>query len=134
MAWRTVPCLTLRNRLIYCLADVAVVVSASEGEGGTWAGATEALKARWVPIYTRLTGGLSAGNAALVSRGALALDAQPASVADLLTDPPVYAEPTTDSVPNGALVAEQQALFDLEPIPKAPPPKKGRSSRKAGDG
>ena len=34
-----------RNRLIYCLADLAVVVSASEGEGGTWAGATEALKA-----------------------------------------------------------------------------------------
>ncbi len=33
-----------RNRLIYALADTALVVAASEGHGGTWAGALEALK------------------------------------------------------------------------------------------
>ncbi len=30
-----------RNGLIYCMADLAVVASAAEGEGGTWAAATE---------------------------------------------------------------------------------------------
>lgn len=120
-----------RNRLIYCLADLAVVVSASEGEGGTWAGATEALKARWVPIYTRITGGLPAGNAALVSRGALPLDGQPAAVADLSTETSGYIEPPAGARSHGVLVAEQQALFDLEPIPEPTATKKRRASRKA---
>ena len=119
-----------RNRLIYCLADLAVVVSASEGEGGTWAGATEALKARWVPIYARLTGGLPAGNAALVSQGALPLDGQPAAVVDLSTTTAAYGEPLPDSVSRGALVAEQQALFDLEPIPEPPTGKTRPGSKK----
>jgi predicted Rossmann fold nucleotide-binding protein DprA/Smf involved in DNA uptake len=33
-----------RNRLIYCLADYAIVVASDAESGGTWAGATEALK------------------------------------------------------------------------------------------
>jgi predicted Rossmann fold nucleotide-binding protein DprA/Smf involved in DNA uptake len=33
-----------RNRLIYALADTALVVAASEARGGTWTGAVEALK------------------------------------------------------------------------------------------
>ena len=33
-----------RNKLIYALADVALVVSSAKGEGGTWAGATEQLQ------------------------------------------------------------------------------------------
>ena len=37
-----------RNRLIYCLADYAIVVASDAEKGGTWAGATEALKAGWV--------------------------------------------------------------------------------------
>ena len=39
-----------RNKLIYALADVAVVVSSAVGEGGTWSGADEALKGGWVPV------------------------------------------------------------------------------------
>jgi predicted Rossmann fold nucleotide-binding protein DprA/Smf involved in DNA uptake len=62
-----------RNKLIYALADFAVVVSTAEGEGGTWAGASEALEAGWVPVYVRTGDGVPAGNAALVSRGAIAL-------------------------------------------------------------
>ncbi len=42
-----------RNKLIYALADAALVVQAEHGKGGTWAGAIEQLdKLRLVPIYT----------------------------------------------------------------------------------
>ena len=60
-----------RNRLIYCLADLAVVVSAAEGEGGTWAGATETLKHGGVPLAVRSGGEIPAGNRALLAGGAI---------------------------------------------------------------
>jgi predicted Rossmann fold nucleotide-binding protein DprA/Smf involved in DNA uptake len=61
-----------RNKLIYALADAALVVSAEEGKGGTWAGAIEQLeKLRLVPIYVRSTGDASNGLDALRKRGAL---------------------------------------------------------------
>ena len=40
-----------RNRLIYTLADYAVIVASYAETGGTWAGATETLKNGWVPIF-----------------------------------------------------------------------------------
>ena len=39
-----------RNKLVYALSDVAVVVSSGQASGGTWTGASEALKAGWVPV------------------------------------------------------------------------------------
>jgi len=51
-----------RNKSIYALADVAVVVSSAVGSGGTWAGAVEALKARWVPVIVRRRQDAPAGN------------------------------------------------------------------------
>jgi predicted Rossmann fold nucleotide-binding protein DprA/Smf involved in DNA uptake len=42
-----------RNKVIYGLADLAVVVSSDFQTGGTWAGAVEALKAGWCPIFAR---------------------------------------------------------------------------------
>jgi predicted Rossmann fold nucleotide-binding protein DprA/Smf involved in DNA uptake len=62
-----------RNKLIYALADVAVIVSSAEGSGGTWTGAVEALDRDWVPVLVRDAPGTPAGNAALISRGAKAL-------------------------------------------------------------
>jgi len=42
-----------RNKLIYSLADAALVVQSEYGKGGTWAGAIEQLdKLRLVPVYT----------------------------------------------------------------------------------
>lgn len=58
-----------RNRYIYALADYALVVESAEGEGGTWAGATENLRHAWTPLYVR-TPGESPGNAALIAKGA----------------------------------------------------------------
>ena len=58
-----------RNKLIYGLASVALVVHAEDGSGGTWSGAIEALKADWVPVYVRDAGASAAGNEALIRRG-----------------------------------------------------------------
>lgn len=59
-----------RNRLIYCLADVGVVVESAEGSGGTWSGAIDALKKGWAPLAVRQTEHPSAGNQALIELGA----------------------------------------------------------------
>jgi predicted Rossmann fold nucleotide-binding protein DprA/Smf involved in DNA uptake len=59
-----------RNKLIYALSDVAIVVSSAEGSGGTWAGAVEALERGWVPVLVRDADGAQPGNAALIGRGA----------------------------------------------------------------
>jgi predicted Rossmann fold nucleotide-binding protein DprA/Smf involved in DNA uptake len=56
-----------RNRLVYCLADAAVIVASDAESGGTRAGALENLKAQWVPLHVRADG--SSGNNDLVRRG-----------------------------------------------------------------
>jgi len=61
-----------RNRLIYALADFALVVSCDAERGGTWAGATEALKAGWVPVFAAEAAELPEGNRRLAQLGALA--------------------------------------------------------------
>lgn len=58
-----------RNRYIYALADVAVVVDSAEGEGGTWAGAIEDIRHEWTPLYVRDPGD-KPGNRALIAKGA----------------------------------------------------------------
>lgn len=61
-----------RNKLIYALADAALVVNSDLNKGGTWAGAVEQLdKLRLIPIYARSTGELGEGLPALMEKGAL---------------------------------------------------------------
>ena len=60
-----------RNKLIYALSDATVVVAATEGTGGTWAGAIEALEKSLCPV---LVWNKSEGFDALVSRGATGFD------------------------------------------------------------
>ncbi len=62
-----------RNKLIYGLADFAVVVSSDHQTGGTWAGAVEALKANWCPVLVRDSEGVPRGNKELLKLGATAL-------------------------------------------------------------
>lgn len=62
-----------RNKLIYALADVALIVSSDLEKGGTWQGAAEQLqKYRQVPVYVRAAGESSPGLDALRKMGALA--------------------------------------------------------------
>ncbi len=60
-----------RNKVIYALADAALVVSADFNKGGTWAGAAEQLdKLHLVPVYVRTSGEPSKGLRALRQKGA----------------------------------------------------------------
>lgn len=60
-----------RNRLIYSLADYAIVVASDYEKGGTWAGATEALKAGWIPVFVLDHPAMPDGNRALLKKGGL---------------------------------------------------------------
>ena len=61
-----------RNKLIYALADAALVVRSDYEKGGTWAGAVEQLeKLHFVPVYIRSSGETGKGLEALRRKGAL---------------------------------------------------------------
>src|SRR5260370_2916013 len=62
-----------RNKIIYGLADFAVVVSSDYQSGGTWAGAVEALKAGWCPVFVRDGENVPKGNRELLKLGAVPL-------------------------------------------------------------
>lgn len=65
--WRAMA----RNKLIYALANAALVVSSAKGEGGTWAGATEQLqKLQFCPLHVLTDPRGGAGLAALAEIGA----------------------------------------------------------------
>jgi predicted Rossmann fold nucleotide-binding protein DprA/Smf involved in DNA uptake len=60
-----------RNKLIYALADRALVISSDYLKGGTWAGAVEQLtKLRLVPVFVRSRGELGKGITELQILGA----------------------------------------------------------------
>ncbi len=61
-----------RNKMIYGLADAALVVTSDFEKGGTWAGAIEQLeKLHFVPVFVRNGGDAGKGNAALLQHGAV---------------------------------------------------------------
>ena len=59
-----------RNKYIYCLSDAAVVVSSTLNKGGTWNGALEDLKNKWVPLWVKRNSSERSGNPEIVKRGA----------------------------------------------------------------
>ena len=61
-----------RNKIIYALADRALVVNADANKGGSWSGAVEQLdKLKLVPVFVRSTGAPSPGLEGLTAKGAL---------------------------------------------------------------
>jgi predicted Rossmann fold nucleotide-binding protein DprA/Smf involved in DNA uptake len=81
-----------RNRLIYCLADAAIAVSSAKGSGGTFAGASEALRRRWVPVWAVPSDDSSSGNPRLIELGAKSLPPlSDLDVRNLLTVPVAHA-------------------------------------------
>ena len=59
-----------RNKLIYALADAALVVTSDFEKGGTWAGAIEQLdRLHFVPVFVRNGANAGKGNSALLNRG-----------------------------------------------------------------
>jgi predicted Rossmann fold nucleotide-binding protein DprA/Smf involved in DNA uptake len=63
-----------RNKYIYALAERALVIDSALGSGGTWEGALEDLKYKWVPLYVR-SPGEGPGNVALIDKGGIAFPA-----------------------------------------------------------
>lgn len=66
-----------RNKLIYTLADYALVINSDYKKGGTWAGATENLKHKWVPLFVTETSNTPEGNQMLIREGATPLPFPP---------------------------------------------------------
>jgi len=61
-----------RNKLIYAMADFALVVSSDHKKGGTWAGATEELKRETsIPVFIRIDETVPKGNKKLLDVGAV---------------------------------------------------------------
>ncbi|MDM0972818.1 DNA-processing protein DprA [Clostridium perfringens] len=62
-----------RNKYIYALSEMTVVVASDYNKGGTWNGAIENLKHNWVPILVKSTGNVPKGNLEIIKRGGIAL-------------------------------------------------------------
>lgn len=110
-----------RNKLIYALADAALVVNADYEKGGTWAGAVEQLeKLHCVPVYVRSNGKTNKALDALQRKGAFAWP-NPASSYELvetLDVKLVYGK--ADSMQEELLpVASDLPGPDYQPIPAA---------------
>jgi predicted Rossmann fold nucleotide-binding protein DprA/Smf involved in DNA uptake len=72
-----------RNKLIYALADYAIVVASDFETGGTWAGATENLRQGYTPLFVRSGDNAPKGNRALLSKNAAALTAEELAAAEI---------------------------------------------------
>jgi predicted Rossmann fold nucleotide-binding protein DprA/Smf involved in DNA uptake len=62
-----------RNKVIYAMSRCTIVVTSDHETGGTWAGATEALRNGYGRVVSWTGPGSGAGNSALVQRGAAEL-------------------------------------------------------------
>lgn len=71
-----------RNKVIYTLADYAVVVASDLEKGGTWAGATENLRQGYTPLFVRHDLEIPPGNSALLKKGAMPLSSSEIATAD----------------------------------------------------
>jgi predicted Rossmann fold nucleotide-binding protein DprA/Smf involved in DNA uptake len=88
-----------RNKHVYTLANWALVVSTALGEGGTWAGAIEALELGKTPVFVRMPKPAPAAHEALVKQEARPFPEQPwEDLATLLsrTDLPAMAAPADE--------------------------------------
>jgi len=86
-----------RNKLIYALSDFALVIASDAEKGGTWAGAEEALKAGWIPVFVLDGPNVPDGNRLLIKRGGIpfpdAFDDSPSSLGDWLEEHTPAKEP-----------------------------------------
>ena len=100
-----------RNKLIYAQAALTVVVASDDGTGGTWSGATEALKHGYGSVAVWRGDGEGPGNGPLQQRGALPVS----SVEDIEALLEATQAPPAESPRAPASTAEQQSLFVTAP-------------------
>ncbi len=122
-----------RNKLIYALADAALVVNSDDRKGGTWAGASEQLtRLNLVPVYVRTRGDVTRGLSELRKLGAKpwpnpetaqkleSILAAPDVAAPSAPEPAVLQEPllTTHRSPADELFAKVTELLEQMDGPK----------------
>ena len=106
-----------RNRYIYCLADSAVVVSSTARKGGTWNGAIEAIKAKWVPVWVKQHSDATSGNADLIHQGAACLAEHLDNMEVLFDGPRRTFKETTAPMP---LLAAGEPPAEISTAPASP--------------
>lgn len=115
-----------RNKLIYALADAALVISSDYQKGGTWAGATEQLtKLRLVPVFVRSQGEIDKGLQELQNMGALPWP-NPSNAEDLLHTLRPEQDPTTTT-------HNEEVAPTTTAKPKPAPPKRRSKPRKSAE-
>ena len=126
-----------RNKHIYALADVALVVNADFQKGGTWAGAEEELRREGGrPVFVRATPPVSKGNAGLMNMGGRPLpdSALHENLLDYLRQnegvPQAAQTPTTEAPAEFTQTAPRQTPTAYKPeiLPLAPSPAVGESA------
>ncbi len=103
-----------RNKIIYALSRVTLVVASGRDSGGTWAGATEAMTKRYGTVAVWRGAGEGPGNAAIEQAGAV-----PVTIVDHLFDLEPGAPTPTVPAPSGV---EHQQLSLLDSPAPAPAP------------
>jgi len=96
-----------RNKVIYALADYAVVVSSDFEKGGTWAGATENLRQKYAPLFVRTGDDIPEGNRRLIEKGGLPLELNDPALDDLNLEEFLAQKAAADNLMKK--VAEKQA-------------------------
>ena len=118
-----------RNKLVYALADAALVVESDHNKGGTWTGAVEQLdKLRNVPVYVRSVGEIGPGLQGLQRKGAdpWPNPRTPEEFLAVLANEPVPTKVTTETKEpqQAALFAESSggkvSPAQPEPAPESP--------------
>jgi predicted Rossmann fold nucleotide-binding protein DprA/Smf involved in DNA uptake len=88
-----------RNKIIYALADVTLVVCSDSGSGGTWEGAREAMRRSFGRVAVWTGAGAGPGNSKLVELGGVAVS----EVGEVLT---------IEAVESAPAPLKQTSLFD----------------------
>ena len=107
-----------RNKLLYALANAALVVNSDYGKGGSWTGAVEQLdKLKFVPVFVRVEGEVGKGLDGLRERGAIPwpIPRTPESLEECLN---VHADPKPDGPRQAPLSPGERdapASFDEKP-------------------
>jgi predicted Rossmann fold nucleotide-binding protein DprA/Smf involved in DNA uptake len=100
-----------RNKVIYALSSAAVVVSSALDTGGTWTGATENLRAGWVPLFVRDGHDVPDGNRELIKRGgrAIRIEELESNLDAVLDAPVLHGEASLVRESGASYAAEQRA-------------------------
>lgn len=126
-----------RNKLIYAMADYALVVSSEENKGGTWTGAVEELKrSPRRPVFVRIEESAPPANRKLLKLGALPWPAFSSrhDPAQLLRDAATGQSDATEDEPSlfsAAIKSAPTGQNGSEPADAPPPPPENPQAKTA---